>query len=199
VTTLSNIPSDSKDAYICYTAKHIQHPDISIGDYTYGIPSIIIENIGKIRIGKFCSISNQVSLVINNEHRMDWVSTYPFAVLRSDWPEAARVDYAQATPARGDIVIGNDVWIGAHATILGGVTIGDGAVIGSHAMVAKDVAPYSIVVGNPIREIRKRFSDEVIAELLTIQWWNWPIEKIQRHALLLSSANMEDFLRAGLE
>jgi virginiamycin A acetyltransferase len=193
---MANLPSDSKDVgNFYYTKKHIKHPSITIGEYTYGLPAINIAKPGAtITIGKFCSLAPTSKLSIASEHRPDWITTYPFAALRSDWPEAASIPIAEAAPCRGNIVIGNDVWIGNNATILAGVTIGDGAVIGAYSVVAKDVAPYSVVVGNPIREIRRRFSDEVIQQLLCLAWWDWPIEKIQKHAALLSSNNIETLL-----
>ena len=173
-----------------YTNRIIQHPDVSIGDYTYGVPNLWTAKPGvRITIGKFCSIGQNASITVFSEHHMDYLSTYPFASLPTTWPAAVGV--AKPDFVRGDVVIGNDVWIGSNATILGGVTIGDGAVIGAYAVVAKDVAPYSVVVGNPIREIRKRFSDDVIAKLLEIQWWDWPIEKIKKHANLLVSNDFD--------
>ncbi len=96
-------------------------------------------------------------------------------------------------PTKGDTTVGNDVWIGHKATIMAGVTIGDGAIIAAHSLVTKEVAPYSIVGGNPAREIRKRFTEDQIKKLLEIQWWNWNIEKITNNVHNLTSNNF-DFL-----
>jgi acetyltransferase-like isoleucine patch superfamily enzyme len=173
-----------------YTAKMISHPNIIVGEYTYGIPSIwIARPDAKINIGRFCSIGAGVSINIYTEHDMGMISTYPFPVLKNDWPMAA--NNPDTEYLRGNVVIGNDVWIGSGSIILGGVTVGDGAVIGANAVVAKDVAPYSIVVGNPAREVRKRFSQDIIDNLLEIKWWDWPHEKIQKYAGLLASGDFE--------
>jgi len=188
---LLNIKSHSADVpNFYYTNRIIQHPDVSIGDYTYGVPNLWTAKSGvRITIGKFCSIGQSASITVFSEHHLDHLSMYPFASLPTDWP--AVVGVAKPEFVRGDVVIGNDVWIGSNSTILGGVTIGDGAVFGAHAVVAKDVAPYSVVVGNPIREIRKRFSEENIKKLLEIKWWDWPAEKIKKNVGLLISNDIE--------
>ena len=100
-------------------------------------------------------------------------------------------EVASAWDNKGDIVIGNDVWIGYDAIIMAGVTIGDGAIIGTRAVVTKDVEPYSIVGGVPAKEIRKRFTPEEITRLLELQWWNWPIEKIRNSIPDIQSGNLE--------
>jgi len=172
-----------------YTNKAISHPNISIGEYTYGVPIILIDKpSNRLTIGKFCSIGVNVNINILAEHNYELLSTYPFSLLKTDWPKAAG---KQESWIKGDIIIGNDVWIGNNSYILGGVVIGDGAVIGANAVVAKDVAPYSIVVGNPAQQIRKRFSDEIINKLLEIRWWDWPLEKIQQHADKLVSSDID--------
>jgi acetyltransferase-like isoleucine patch superfamily enzyme len=158
-----------------------------IGDYTYGKPEITYwrEDI-KLEIGKFCSIGHDVKILMGGNHRPDWVTTYPFPALNSEWPEAKDIEGHPAT--KGDVIIGNDVWICDRVTILSGVTIGDGAVIGGGAVISKDVGPYSIVAGNPAREIRKRFSEETISNLLTLKWWDWPLEKIRCNMKTLCSS-----------
>jgi acetyltransferase-like isoleucine patch superfamily enzyme len=105
-------------------------------------------------------------------HRVDWISTYPFPAFTDKFPEAKGIE--QFVTTKGDVTIGNDVWIGQHVTILSGVTIGDGAVIGAHSVVGKSIPPYAIAVGNPARVIRYRFDEKTIEMLLKIQWWNWP-------------------------
>ena len=111
---------------------------------------------------------------------MKSLSTYPFPIFFEEWGLDVR-DITSAWDNKGDIVIGNDVWIGYEAVIMAGVTIGDGAIIGTRAVVTKDVPPYTIVGGVPAKEIRKRFSEEMIAHLLNAKWWDWPIERISQN------------------
>lgn len=157
-----------------------------VGRGTYGEP--IIRHWGEpttLKVGAFCSIARNVTIFLGGEHRTDWITTYPFSVFR----ESAR--HIPGHPAsRGDVVIGNDVWIGAGATILSGVKVGNGAVIGACAVVAKDVPPYGIVVGNPGRLIRFRFSEEERAMLESIAWWNWSDARIDRAMPILLSGNV---------
>jgi virginiamycin A acetyltransferase len=117
------------------------------------------------------------------------ISSYPFAVFGNGWEKAMD---GKAYPKKGDTIVGNDVWIGYGATIMPGVNIGDGAIIASNSTVTKDVAPYTIVGGNPAREISKRFSDEKIQRLLNIQWWDWPIEKITRNVQALTGNDLDE-------
>lgn len=168
---------------------------IEIGDYTYGRPEIYADYWpSKVKIGKFCSIAQGVQIFVDTEHRADWVTTYPFPVL-ADFPEAIEIKGHPCS--KGDVIIGNDVWIGKEAVILSGVTIGDGAVIGTRAVITKDVPAYSIVAGNPARVIKKRFSGEIIEHLLAIKWWDWPLEKIKKFVPILCSRNIEEFIEFG--
>lgn len=145
-----------------------------IGEWTYGSPNIRKgDSTTRFEIGKYCSIASGVQILLGGEHRKDWVTTYPFNVI---FPEARNIKGHPAS--KGDIVIGNDVWLGLNAIILSGVKIGNGAVIGAGSVVVKDVPSYSIVVGNPAKVIGFRFSSEIIEELEKIQWWNWPEEKV---------------------
>ena len=124
---------------------------------------------------------------------MDWATTFPFPSFADDWPEVAyKKDYWFT---KGDVIIGNDVWIGEDALILSGVTVGDGAVIGARTVIAKDVEPYAVMVGNPARIIKKRFSDEIISQLLAIAWWNWSTEKIREHLETLLSPDIKALLQ----
>lgn len=121
---------------------------------------------------------------------MKSLSTYPFPIFFEAWGLDVR-DITSAWDNKGDIVIGNDVWIGYEAVIMAGVTIGDGAIIGTRAVVTKDVPPYTIVGGVPARQIRKRFSEDMIAYLLDLKWWDWPIEKISEKIEFIKSADLE--------
>lgn len=166
---------------------------IIIGRHTYGRPEII--NFGEdcfLRIGKFCSISAGVTVMLNSEHRIDWVSTYPFPFFFAKWPSAKNIkDHAIN---KGDVVIGNDVWIGYRAIILSGVHIGDGAIVGAGSIVTKDVSPYTIVAGNPAKTIRKRFDDKTINLLLKIKWWHWSDKKIGENINLICNKNIDAFI-----
>jgi virginiamycin A acetyltransferase len=118
-------------------------------------------------------------------------STYPFTMFGGAWADATLETFL-AIEQPGDTVIGNDVWIGREAMVLPGVTIGDGAVIGARSVVTRDVEPYQIVAGNPARTVRQRFSDDEVAELLRIRWWDWPIEHITEHAAAIMAGNVRD-------
>jgi acetyltransferase-like isoleucine patch superfamily enzyme len=162
---------------------------VEVGAYTYGKPKIIYYGgEGKITIGKFCSIAQNVTFLFGGEHRIDWISTYPFYIFIDQWDRAKTIK--DSVRYKGDIRVGNDVWIGYGATILAGVTIGDGAVIAANAVVVKNVEPYTIVGGNPAQVIRKRFSDKDIRMLLEIAWWNWPKEKINKNISIICSSNI---------
>ncbi|MFL0352628.1 CatB-related O-acetyltransferase [Xanthomarina sp. GH4-25] len=173
---------------LCFLKNIVKNPNISVGDYTYYDDFENVENFeknvkyhfdfvgDKLIIGKFCMIASDVKFIMNGaNHLTDAMSTYPFAIFGNGWEHAME---RKSYPQKGNINIGNDVWIGYNATIMAGVTIGDGAIIATNATVVKDVEPYSIVGGNPAKEIKKRFSKEVIAKLLELKWWDWSIEKI---------------------
>jgi virginiamycin A acetyltransferase len=128
-------------------------------------------------------------------HAMTGFSTYPFNIFGRGWEEGLDWGTIQAG-IKGNTVVGNDVWIGQEATVMPGVTIGDGAIIATKAVVTADVPPYAIVGGNPARIIRRRFADDVIAELLAIGWWDWDVEKITRNLNAIRGADLAD-LRAA--
>lgn len=171
---------------------------VSVGSYTYGAPKVYVsrnpilgsEATESVRIGSFCSIASGVEILTGGNHRTDWVSTFPLNICFGTG--AAWVDGHPSS--NGSVIIGNDVWIGLGAKILSGVTIGDGAVVGAASLVSRDVRPYAVVAGNPATELRRRFSDEQVAALLRIQWWNWPVEVIVDRIPLLSSDRVDDFL-----
>ncbi|MEO0895290.1 MAG: CatB-related O-acetyltransferase [Bacteroidota bacterium] len=186
---------------LCFLKNIITHPNIIVGDYTYYDDFETVENFeknvkylfdftgDKLIIGKFCMIASDVVFIMNGaNHLSESISTYPFAIFGGDWSEAME---GKSYPQKGDTKVGNDVWIGYGATIMPGVTIGDGAIVATKAVVTKDVAPYSIVGGNPAKEIRKRFSEEQIKELLVLKWWDWPIEKITEHVQNLTGRGIE--------
>lgn len=163
-------------------ARHIEKRGFQVGDYSYGAPIVRFWGpSGKLIIGSYCSIAANVEIFLGGNHRTAGPSTYPFH---------GEVDQQVA----GDVVIGSDVWIGFGATILSGVRIGHGAVVGARAVVAKDVPPYGIVVGNPASLARLRFSEPTVEELLRIRWWDLPREEIVALIPLLSGETVEPFL-----
>ncbi len=191
-----NIPS------LCFIKNVVKSPRIIIGDYTYyddvdGADQFekhvthFYDFIGdRLIIGKFCAIAKGVEFVMNGaNHRMDGVTTYPFYVIGGDWGSAI-APVKDELPLKGDTIVGNDVWIGQHVTIMPGVHIGDGAIIGANSVVASDIPPYAVAVGNPCRVVRKRFDDEFIAYLMELKWWDWDIEKIEANFEALSSGNL---------
>ena len=186
---------------LCFLKNIITNPNIIVGDYTYYDDFEDVHNFeknvkylfdftgDKLIIGKFCMIASGVTFIMNGaNHLTEAISTYPFAIFGHGWEHAME---GKSYPLKGDTVIGNDVWIGYNATIMAGVTIGDGAIIAANATVTKDVEPYTIVGGNPAKPIRKRFSEEQIAELLALKWWDWGIDKITRHVQDLTGMDIE--------
>ncbi len=172
---------------------NISNGNIMIGEHSYGYPEIIWDKnvTAKIIVGKFCSIANNVRIFNGSNHRIDWVTTYPHRIMFN-----MDGKYKDGHPAsKGDVIIGNDVWIGSHATILSGVKIGDGAVVAAHCVVVKDVPPYCIVAGNPGVVVKTRFTQVQIEKLLSIKWWDWPDQKIIESVHLLCSSNIDDFIK----
>ena len=169
---------------------------IEIGAHTYGAPRVRWwGEAANLSIGKYCSIAEGVEIYLGGNHRTDWVTTYPFSWFGRKWPEARGLTGHPAT--RGDVVIGNDVWLGAGCVVLSGVRIGDGAVIGCRAVVSRDVPPYAIVAGNPARMVRSRFDDSQVARLLAARGWDWPDARVRSHAGLLMSGDIDRFLAAA--
>lgn len=147
-----------------------RYQQYEIGDWTYGSPQVLSwDSSTKLVIGKYCSFAGEVTILLGGEHRADWVSTFPFSIFLEEWSGI------KGHPAsKGNLIIGNDVWVGYGATILCGIHIGDGAIIGAGAVVTRDVEPYSIVAGNPAKTIKHRFEPNVIKELLDVCWWDLP-------------------------
>jgi len=165
----------------------------AIGRGSYGGLKVIEFGEGAtLRIGAYCSLAAGVQIMLGGEHRSDWVTTYPFSALDQRF---ASISGHPRT--KGDVVIGNDVWIGHEALILSGVKVGDGAVIGARSVVTRDVPPYAIVAGNPAATIRFRFSPEIIDRLLALAWWNWPLQRIEAAMHKLLATDIEDFLTAA--
>jgi len=178
-----------------YTRKLIPYPSYSIGTHSYGNPKILDwSDGGKLYIGDYCSIADEVTILLGGNHRPDWVSTYPFnsPQFGDKWPEASEIE---GQPwSKGDVRIGNDVWIGYGSTILSGTTIGHGAVVAARSVVVKNVPPYAIVGGNPAKVIRMRFDEATVERLLRLEWWNWSEEKIRENIEVLCSPNINQLL-----
>ena len=196
-------PLDNYES-LCFLKNVVKNPNIIVGDYTYYDDFENVENFernvkylfdfvgDKLLIGKFCMIASDVKFIMNGaNHLTDSLSTYPFAIFGNGWESAMN---GKNYPKKGNINIGNDVWIGYNSTIMAGVTIGDGAIIATNSTVIKDVEPYSIVGGNSAKEIKKRFSKKVITKLLELQWWNWDIEKISRNIQNLTDFEIEKII-----
>lgn len=183
----------SRERKQCSHIEREKEQGLEIGAHTYGRPIIkrYQGDYGRVIIGKFCSIAEEVRIFVGGNHRVDWISTYPFRI-KFDLPGK----YQDGQPAsRGDVIIGHNVWIGYGATILSGVRVGSGVVIGARSVVTRSVPPYTIVAGNPARIIRQRFPDQIVEALLKIAWWEWPEEKIKANIDLLCSDRVEEFCR----
>jgi acetyltransferase-like isoleucine patch superfamily enzyme len=173
---------------------------MSIGKHTYKIENLQIyyyDSGAKLYIGNFCSIASDIKIFLGGNHRHDWVTTYPFGHIHQDIFNNFNGEGHPTT--KGDIIIGNDVWIGQNTTIMSGIKIGDGAVIANNSHIVKDVEPYSIVGGNPAKLIRYRFTTEQIDKLLRIKCWDWEDEKINKFTPLLCNINIDDFINKALE
>lgn len=191
----------SGDKETVYLKQVISNPNISVGEFTmyndfvndpmqFERNNVLYQypiNHDKLIIGKFCSIACGAKFIFNSaNHTLSSFSTYPFPIFFEEWGLNIK-DVAAAWDNKGDIIIGNDVWIGYEAVIMAGVTVGDGAIIGTRAVVTKDVPPYTIVGGVPAKPIRKRFDNETLDELLKIRWWDWTEEKIARNIQAIQS------------
>ncbi len=168
-----------------------RYPQYQIGRASYGCPEVFSwSQDEKLEIGSFCSISDQVNIFLGGEHRTDWITTFPFS---SFLQEAAHIP--GHPQSKGDVLIGNDVWIAFGASILSGVHIANGAVVGANAVVSKDVPPYAIVAGNPAKIIKYRFSESIIDRLQATAWWDWPEDQIRKAIPYLLSSDLETFFR----
>ena len=192
--TLHPIPGYEKEIYVKPT---ITNPNILVGEFTYIADKEFESHVthfypwsrDRLIIGKFCQIAAGVEFVMNDaNHQMNAATTFPFYTLEGwDMEAPATADM----PFKGDTVIGNDVWIGQNAVILPGAHIGDGAIIGANSVVGCDVAPYTIVIGNPARLLRHRFDEELTELLLRFKWWDRRIEEINALIPVLTSSELE--------
>jgi virginiamycin A acetyltransferase len=189
-----NIYPRSGDLQTVYLKNVIKNPDIIVGDYTFYNDSnsdprqfernnVLYHypvNKDRLVIGRFCSIACGAKFLFTSaNHTLKSLSTYPFPIFFEEW-DLDKNDVTDAWDNKGDIIIGNDVWIGYEAVILSGVHIGDGAIIGAKAVVTKDVPAYTVVGGVPAKEIKKRFDEDTINKLQKLQWWNLSIDRIRQ-------------------
>ena len=196
-------------ASLVFLKHFVKANNIIVGDYTYfddrrnGPEHFEEYNVlynydfskVKLIIGKFCAIAAETRFIMTGDHKLDAISTYPFPIFQQGWETAFNIS---DLPAKGDIVVGNDVWFGYDCLIKGGVTIGDGAIIATRAVVVKDVPPYAIVAGNPAKVVKMRFDDKTIQRLLRISWWDWDIDKINRNLSLICSLDIDRLETASL-
>lgn len=201
-------PFDSQTVYL---KDVVSGTNIQVGDYTmyndfvndprdfeknnvlYHYPV----NGDRLEIGKFCSIACGAKFLFTSaNHALRSLSTYPFPIFFDEWELDAK-DIRSAWDNKGDIILGNDVWVGYEAVILSGVTIGDGAIIGTRAVVTKDVPPYTIVGGVPAKPLRRRFDDETVERLLALRWWDWEEEKIKHHIAAIQAGDVEALCADG--
>jgi virginiamycin A acetyltransferase len=180
----------------------VKNPNIVIGDYSYyddpdGPEQFEAKCVlyhfpfigDKLRIGKFCALARGVRFIMNGaNHQISGISTYPFYIFQNGWESVT--PQPEDFPYKGDTVIGNDVWLGYDVLVMPGVKIGDGAIIAARSVVVSDVPAYSVVGGNPAKVIKQRFTDEVVDELLAIEWWDWPVEKITRNLPAIVGADV---------
>ena len=199
----------SGDNQTVYLKSVITRPNIEVGDFTIyndfendprdfeknNVLYHYLINHDRLIIGKFCSIACGAKFIFNcANHTLKSLSTYTFPLFFEEWG-LQKSEVASAWDNKGDIVIGNDVWIGYEAVIMAGVHIGDGAVIASRAVVTKDVPPYTIVGGTPAKEIRKRFDENTIVQLQKLQWWDWSIEKISECIPYITGGKIEELIK----
>jgi len=162
----------------------------SVGQYSYGDPLIFKwDKDATLKVGKFCSIASNVTILLGGNHRGDWITTFPFSAI---FDEFKHIPGHPST--KGDVIIGNDVWIATGALILSGVNIGDGAIVAARSVVTKDVEPYAVVGGNPAKQIKTRFSKDEIQKLLKIKWWDWKIDKIKENVPFMLSSDVQKFI-----
>ncbi|MFO0851218.1 MAG: Vat family streptogramin A O-acetyltransferase [Gemmataceae bacterium] len=187
----------------------VKNPLIQVGEYTYYDDPDGPERfeakcvlyhfpfIGdRLVIGKFCALARGVKFIMNGaNHKVSGFSTYPFQIFGGGWE--AVMPKPGDLPYKGDTVVGSDVWVGYDALVMPGVKVGDGAVVAARSVVTRDVPPYSVVGGNPAQVVKQRFPDEVVAELLAIRWWDWPVEKITKNLPAVVGADLDALRNAA--
>lgn len=187
---------------LVFLKNFVKAANIFIGDYTYfddrrhGPENFEEYNVlynydfskVKLVIGKFCAIAAETKFIMTGDHKLDAISTYPFPIFGHGWEEAFNI---LDLPVKGDIIIGNDVWLGYDSLVKNGVTIGNGAIIAARSVVIKDVPAYSIVAGNPAKVVKMRFNDPTIQRLEKIAWWDWNIEKINKNLKLICNLDID--------
>lgn len=202
-----HMPDGMEIKQVVHLKEVINHPRISVGEFSYYHNFEVLEDYASfiapylfplsldcLIIGKFVQIAHGVRFITSSaNHNMSGFSTYPFAnfMMTPQTSSEEIVAMFEASKNKGDVVVGNDVWIGMEAIVMPGVKIGDGAIIGAKSVVTHDVEPYTIVAGNPARVIKKRFDDETIQRLLKIQWWNWSIEKIETYKDIIGGGDID--------
>jgi virginiamycin A acetyltransferase len=181
----------------------VTSPLIEVGDYTYyddpdDATAFELRNVlygyggEKLVIGKYCAIAAGTRFIMSGaNHHTAGVSTFPFTIFGGEWAEKT-IDIALDIPSRGDTVVGNDVWFGYQSLVMPGVRIGDGAIIATGALVTSDVAPYTIVGGNPARPVKRRYDDADVERLLRATWWDWPTELVTEHVRTIMSGTPAD-------
>jgi virginiamycin A acetyltransferase len=180
----------------------VTSPLIEVGEYSYyddpdDATAFETRNVlyhygpEKLRIGKFCAFGTGVRFIMNGaNHRMDGPSTFPFPIMGGSWSE--HFDLISGLPGRGDTVVGNDVWFGYGVMVMPGVRIGHGAVIASGSVVVDDVPDYGVVGGNPAKLIRTRYSEDEVARLLAVAWWDWPAGHLAKHVRTVMSGTIDE-------
>lgn len=201
------MPDGTTIRQVVHLKSVIDHLRISVGDFSYYhnfeelddyagylAPYLFALSPDRLDIGKFVQIAHGVRFITASaNHNMGGFSTYPFMnfMMTADTTGEEIAAIFEESVSKGDTLVGNDVWIGMEAVIMPGVTIGDGAIIGAHAVVTKDVAPYTVVGGNPAGVIRKRFDEQTIERLRLIRWWDWPVEKIEKYREIITGDDIE--------
>ena len=203
----NNIYPNEALKQIVYIKNVITRPNILVGDYTYYDDVNGAEKFeehvthhyaflgDKLIIGKFCAIASGTKFIMGAaNHRISSITTYPFNVFGGVWKEKTP-DHLSQLPFKGDIIVGNDVWIGRESRIMPGVKIGDGSIVGAYSVVTKDVPPYSVIGGNPARLIKRRFEDDLIKMLLKLRWWDFDAEKLVKFLPVLCDPDLDKVKR----
>ncbi|TYC49150.1 CatB-related O-acetyltransferase [Rhodobacterales bacterium] len=197
------------EPHTVFLKNFITRPTIEVGDYTYyndlrdprdfenSNVRYLFDPVGdRLKIGRYCALAQGTTFIMNGaNHAMTGFSTYPFHIFGEGWEDEFDISTI-FDHLRGDTIVEHDVWFGTNSTVMPGVTICTGAIIGAHAVVASDVPPFAVVVGNPGRVVKLRFDEETIERLLDIAWWDWPADKVARHLGAIRGADL-DLLEAA--